>query len=153
MKQVFFVLSLSLFAFCHSTNVTSKSDTIVSPAVPGSISDTSWAQHPAILIDSSYFEINNQFPWLADTIRSYIQLSTNEMTKLYIKDSSIVFMYDGYEKTNTGGYVSVRLGADSYNGEGTVFSTAEVISVDILSREITLYDIATDSSYLWVRPQ
>lgn len=75
------------------------------------------------------------------------------MVKLFVKDSSIVFMYDGYEKTDTSGYVSVRLGADIDNGEGTVFTTAEVISVDILSREIYKYDIAADSGYLWIRPQ
>lgn len=89
---------------------------------------------------------------MGDTIRSYIQLSTNEMVKSFVKDSSIVFMYDGYEKADTGGYVSVRLGANVNNGEGVIFSTAEVISVDILSREIYEYDIATDSSHLWVRP-
>jgi len=154
MKQVFLVLSVSLFAFCHSNNVTNnKSDTAATPATPDSLSDSNQVQKPVTIVDSSFFEINSQFPWLGDTIRSYIQLSTNEMTKLFVKDSSIVFMYDGYEKTDTGGYVSVRLGADSYNGEGTIFSTAEVISVDVLSREITVYDIATDSSYLWVRPQ
>lgn len=154
MKQVFFVLSISLFAFCHSNNVISnKSDTTVAPAVPDALSDTNRAQNPVSLIDSSFFEINSQFPWLGDTIRGYIQLSSNEMTKLFVKDSSIVFMYDGYGKTDTGGYVSVRLGADSYNGEGTVFTTAEVISVDVLSRTITVYDITTDSSRLWVRPQ
>ncbi|MCF6404509.1 hypothetical protein L3C95_16550 [Chitinophaga filiformis] len=154
MKQVFFVLSISLFAFCHSNNVISNhSDTTVAPAVPDSLSDTNQTPKPVTLVDSSSFEINNQFPWLGDTIRSYIQLSTNEMTKIFVKDSSIVFMYDGYEKTDNGGYVSVRLGADTYNGEGTVFTTAEVISVNILSREITVYDIAADSSHLWVRPQ
>lgn len=154
MKQVFFVLSISLFAFCHSNNVvSSRSDTAVTQAVPASVSDTNQAQKPVSLIDSSFFEINSQFPWLGDTIRSYIQLSTNDMTKLFVKDSSIVFMYDGYEKTATGGYVSVRLGADRYNGEGTVFTTAEVISVDVLSREISIYDIAADSSYIWARPQ
>ncbi len=62
-------------------------------------------------------------------------------------------MYDGFEKTDTSGYVSVRLGADVDNGEGVVFSTAECIYIDILSREIYEYDIAADSSHLWVRPQ
>ena len=150
MKQVFFLFSVSLFAFCHSSNVSSyKSDTIITSIVPP---DTTVAYKPVNVIDSSFFEINNQFPWLGDTIRSYIQLSTNEMVKSFIKDSSIVFMYDGFEKSDTGGYVSVRLGADVYNGEGIVFTTAGVISVDIRSREIYEYDIAADSGYLWVRP-
>ncbi|KAA2239104.1 hypothetical protein F0L74_23115 [Chitinophaga agrisoli] len=154
MKHVFVLFIPFLFTFCHSNNVTSsKSDAIVSPTETPPIEDTTWVQKAPIPPDSTYFVINKEFPWLGDTIRSYIQLSTNETVKLFVKDSSIVFMYDGYEKTDTSGYVSVRLGADSFNGEGTVFTTAELISVDILSREITVYDIATDSSHLWVRPE
>ncbi|WP_343674043.1 hypothetical protein [Chitinophaga sp.] len=154
MKQVFFLFSISLFAFCHSNNVTShKPDTVAAPIASDTTADTGWVHQPGIHVDSTYFEINKQFPWLGDTIRSYIKLSTNEMTKLFIKDSSIVFMYDGYEVTDTGGYVSIRLGADTFNGEGTVFTTSEVLSVDIPGREIYVYDFAADSSYLWVRPQ
>ncbi|WP_148230689.1 hypothetical protein [Chitinophaga pinensis] len=149
MKQFFLVLVLSLFTFCHSNNVTSnQSDTTVTPI----IQDTMAAQTPINIIDSTFFKINDQFPWMGDTIRSYIQLSTNEMVKSFVKDSSIVFMYDGIENTDTGSYVRVQIGADVNNGEGVIFSTAQWVSVDTLSREIYEYDIAADSSRLWIRP-
>jgi hypothetical protein len=154
MKQVFVVFTLFLFTSCNSNNVSShESGTIPGPTAPDTLADTTVAQKPINDTDSTFFKINNQFPWMGDTIRSYIQLSTNEMVKSFIKDSSIVFMYDGLENTDTGGYVRVRLGADVYNGEGVIFSTAEWIYIDTLSREIFEYDIAADSSHLWIRPQ
>ncbi|HEY9261847.1 hypothetical protein [Chitinophaga sp.] len=154
MKQVFGVFLLFLFTCCHSNNVTSyQSDTIALQTAPHPPVDTTIARKMAFETDSSFFEINNEFPWMGDTIRSYIQLSTNEMVKSFVKDSSIVFMYDGVEKKDSGGYVGVRLGADVDNGEGIVFTTAGCIYIDILSREIYEVDIAADTSYLWVRPQ
>lgn len=133
MKQLFFLFSISLFASCHGNNASSdKSDTIVALTVPSPPADSTVAQKLVNETDSTYFEINNQFPWMGDTIRSYIQLSTNEMVKSFVKDSSIVFMYDGFEKTDTGGYVSVRLGADVDNGEGIIFSTAQIIECPLI---------------------
>lgn len=154
MKQVFVVSALFLFAACHDNSVNSnQSDTSVTQVVQDTLADSNVTQDPINITDSSFFKINDQFPWMGDTIRSYIQLSTNEMVRSYLKDSSIVFMYDGFENTDIGSYVRVQLGADVNNGEGMIFSTAQWIYVDTLSREIYEHDIAADSTHLWVRPQ
>lgn len=156
MKQVFSLLCLSLFSFCHSANVNVPvSETISTQAVTDVAADinpsNAW-QNMADETDSTYFTINDQFPWMGDTIRSYIQLSTDEMVKFFVKDSSVMFMYDGIENGDTSSNVSVRIGADVNNGEGVIFSTAKLIYIDTRSRQIYEYDFETDSSYLWVRP-
>lgn len=154
MKQIFVVSVLYLFTACHSNSVNSdQSDTTLAQVMQDTLENSNTTQEPINITDSSFFEINDQFPWMGDTIRSYIQLSTNEMVKFYLKDSSIVFMYDGLKNTDIGSYVKVQLGADINNGEGMIFSTAQWIYVDTLSREIYEYDVAADSSHLWVRPQ
>jgi len=154
MKQIFVVSGLLLFTACHGDSADSnQSDTTVAQVVQDTLENTNTTQEPINITDSSFFKINDQFPWMGDTIRSYIQLSTNEMVKSYLKDSSIVFMYDGFENTDIGSRVRVQLGADVNNGEGMIFSTAQWIYVDTLSHEIYEYDIAADSSHLWVRPQ
>jgi hypothetical protein len=154
MKDAFVVSVLLLFTACHSNSVSNnQSDTSVTQVVQDTLENSNATQEPINITDSSFFKINDQFPWMGDTIRSYIQLSTNEMVKSYLKDSSIVFIYDGFENTDIGSYVRVQLGADVNNGEGMIFSTAQWIYVDTLSREIYEYDIAADSSHLWVRPQ
>ncbi|SFP01120.1 hypothetical protein SAMN05428949_7165 [Chitinophaga sp. YR627] len=154
MKQAFVACVFLLFTACHSNSVNNdQSDTAAAQVEQDTLTYDNVTREPINITDSSFFKINDQFPWMGDTIRSYIQLSTNEMVKSYLRDSSIVFMYDGFEHTDIGNCVRVQLGADVNNGEGMIFSTAQWIYVDTLSRAIYEYDIAADSSHLWVRPQ
>lgn len=153
MKRNLIVFSLVLFASCHTSNGTgAKSDTTFVPSVPDSIAAAPVGQQPVNYSDHTDEEVNARFPWMRDTILSYISLSINELVKDYVKDSSIVFIYDRFENTDTAGYVMVQLGADINNGDGVIFSTAQWLNIDTLTRQIYEYDIAADTIRHWVRP-
>ncbi|GAA3928331.1 hypothetical protein GCM10022209_22490 [Chitinophaga oryziterrae] len=120
--------------------------------MPDSIAAAPVVQSPVNYTDHTNEEVNIRFPWMRDTILSYISVSINELVKDYVKDSSIVFIYDRFENTDTAGYVIVQLGADINNGDGVIFSTAQWLNIDTLTRQIYEYDVAADIIRLWARP-